>query len=328
MALRRLTLHQLAAVPRQIAKFPDGRRRNEARAEQPMAEQVGDPFRVFDIRLTARNFPDMLRIGRHDLQSPFQKGVDRLPVHPGALHGYLGATFREQPFPQAQQLARARAQCPNLLLNLPIPQSNQQTGHHGSLMHSEPTTAFYQGLHDASIAGRSPSTKACTMDRPVPHSHVRWCAKGACGLLRKHRGCGGNLRILEHIPLHSTPSSSFFLLPFMHWMGGYESVWVLSFWLSRPRTGWSAAHNPWARLVVATEIRVPPVILSPRIKMTKEAPNPCFFQGVLSEMKICQTQSVPNRTYDYALPHVYCSRAILPSLRPVDRPFLLRRRLS
>src|SRR5882762_3025727 len=82
------------------------------------------------------------------------KGRRPLPVHPGALHGYLGATFREQPFPQAQQLARARAQCPNLLLNLPIPQSNQQTGHHGSLMHSEPTTAFYQGLHDASIAGR------------------------------------------------------------------------------------------------------------------------------------------------------------------------------
>src|SRR5882762_1127610 len=229
MALRRLTLHQLAAVPRQIAKFPDGRRRNEARAEQPMAEQVGDPFRVFDIRLTARNFPDMLRIGRHDLQSPFQKGVDRLPVHPGALHGYLGATFREQPFPQAQQLARARAQCPNLLLNLPIPQSNQQTGHHGSLMHSEPTTAFYQGLHDASIAGRLlrrrpgadtairpsrfrvPQTvvrgsvsytgsvssqsvpdlqaiafnEGCTMDSPAPHFHVRWCAKGACGLLRK-----------------------------------------------------------------------------------------------------------------------------------------------
>jgi hypothetical protein len=62
--------------------------------------------------------------------------------------------------------------------------------------------------------------------------------------------------------------------------------------------------------------------------MTQEAPNPCFFQGVLSEMKICQTQSVPNRTYDYTLPHVYCSRAILPSLRPGDRPFLLRRRLS
>ena len=59
--------------------------------------------------------------------------------------------------------------------------------------------------------------------------------------------------------------------------------------------------------------------------MTQEAPNPYFFQGVLSEMKICQTQSVPNRTYDYALPHVYCSRA---TLRPVDRPFLLRRRLS
>ena len=34
----------------------------------------------------------------------------------------------------------------------------------------------------------SPSTKACTMDRPVPHFHVRWCAKGACGLLGKLPG--------------------------------------------------------------------------------------------------------------------------------------------
>jgi hypothetical protein len=62
--------------------------------------------------------------------------------------------------------------------------------------------------------------------------------------------------------------------------------------------------------------------------MTQEAPNPYFFQAVLSEMKICQTQSVPNRTYDYTLPHVYCPRAIPPSLRPGDGPFLLRRRPS
>jgi hypothetical protein len=61
--------------------------------------------------------------------------------------------------------------------------------------------------------------------------------------------------------------------------------------------------------------------------MTQEAPNH-YFQGVPSEMKICQTQSVPNRTYDYTLQHVYCPRAILPSLRLGDRPFLLRRRSS
>ena len=59
--------------------------------------------------------------------------------------------------------------------------------------------------------------------------------------------------------------------------------------------------------------------------MTQEAPNH-YFQGVPSEMKICQTQSVPNRTYDYTLQHVYCPRAIFPSLRLADRPFLLRRR--
>src|SRR6266481_5050122 len=37
---------------------------------------------------------------------------------------------------------------------------------------------------------------------------------------------------------------------------------------------------------------------------------------------------VHNRTVDFILRHVYCPRAILPSLCPGDRPFLLRRRLS
>jgi hypothetical protein len=38
------------------------------------------------------------------------------------------------------------------------------------------------------------------------------------------------------------------------------------------------------------------------------------------------TSPVHNRTVDFTLRHVYCPRAILPSLRPGDRPFLLRRR--
>ena len=37
---------------------------------------------------------------------------------------------------------------------------------------------------------------------------------------------------------------------------------------------------------------------------------------------------VHNRTADSILRRVYCLRAILPSLRPGDRPFLLRRRPS
>src|ERR1700719_1441731 len=37
---------------------------------------------------------------------------------------------------------------------------------------------------------------------------------------------------------------------------------------------------------------------------------------------------VHNRTAGSTLSHVYCLRAILPSLRPGDRPFLLRRRPS
>ncbi len=145
MALRRLTLHQLAAVPRQIAKFPDGRRRNEARAEQPMAEQVGDPFRVFDIRLTARNFPDMLRIGHHDLQSPRQWRMRSLTKTPG-VWGY--------------------------------------PSHSGTY--------------------------------PPPVTPL--------------------MLVLSFHTLMNCKFRNSFLLTFMDWMeGGYESVWVLSFWLSRPR---------------------------------------------------------------------------------------------
>ncbi len=59
--------------------------------------------------------------------------------------------------------------------------------------------------------------------------------------------------------------------------------------------------------------------------MTQEAPNH-YFQGVPSEMKICQTQVSPighttTPSSMYIVPVL-----ILPSLRLADRPFLLRRR--
>jgi hypothetical protein len=52
------------------------------------------------------------------------------------------------------------------------------------------------------------------------------------------------------------------------------------------------------------------------------------FHRLPSEKEIFQTQSVPNRTDDCTLPHVYSPCAILPSPRPGDRPFLPRWRSS
>jgi len=60
-----------------------------------------------------------------------------------------------------------------------------------------------------------------------------------------------------------------------------------------------------------------------------------IFSGSLSRpspVTSHQSRALPppvhNSTVDYTLPHVYCPRGILPSPRPGDRPFLLRRRSS
>ena len=50
---------------------------------------------ILHIGLTPWNLLDMLRIRHRNLQRSFQNRVDRRPIHSRALHGHMGAAFRE-----------------------------------------------------------------------------------------------------------------------------------------------------------------------------------------------------------------------------------------
>jgi hypothetical protein len=100
--------------------------------------------------LRPRYFLHVLRVGHHNLEGSFEDGVDRLPLHSRALHGYLRAAFRESPFVQAHQLSRGSAECPYLLLDFPLLQNDQQASDYRGLMHIQSTTTFHQSLHSTS----------------------------------------------------------------------------------------------------------------------------------------------------------------------------------
>ena len=85
-----------------------------------MAKQVRNPFCVLDIGFAPRNLLNVLSVGHDDLQRSFQNRVDRFPIHARAFHGDMRASFSQQPFAQAQQLARGSAERPHLLLHLPV----------------------------------------------------------------------------------------------------------------------------------------------------------------------------------------------------------------
>src|ERR1700680_3720604 len=103
----------------------------------------------------------MLRVGHHYLEGSFEDGVDRLPIHSRALHGYMSTAFRKQPFAQAHQLSRGGAERSHLLLGFPILENHQQASHDRGLMHIHSTTAFHQSLHDASSAEAIAAPQVC-----------------------------------------------------------------------------------------------------------------------------------------------------------------------
>src|SRR5437667_7908035 len=142
-----------------------------------MAEQVRDPFRILHIGLTAGNLLDVLRVRHHNLQRSFQNRVDRLPIHSRALHGHMGAAFREQPFAQTHQLSRSGAEGSYLLLDFPVPANHQQASHYCGLMYVQSATAFDQSLHNASLGGDCCAagllqTLSCVL--PVSGYDKRW----------------------------------------------------------------------------------------------------------------------------------------------------------
>jgi len=87
---------------------------NIAAAQQTVPQQIGNPFRVFDIGLPPRHRFDMLGVYHEQRETIFQEIVDRFPVYPCAFHGHMGDFEVKQPLLEFQQVFGHRAKGPGL----------------------------------------------------------------------------------------------------------------------------------------------------------------------------------------------------------------------
>src|SRR5262249_33176643 len=96
--------NELPAGAGQIAHRLDRRGRNETAPATPGGEQVRDPRGVVNVRLAARDVPDVSGVGEYEVKWPLQHVPDGLPVHPGGLHRDMRDLEAGEPVAQGQQL--------------------------------------------------------------------------------------------------------------------------------------------------------------------------------------------------------------------------------
>jgi len=77
-------------------------RRHEARTDQSVCQQVGNPGRIVHVGLAARHVLDVRRIGEHQLKVFFQNVPNRLPINARRFHGDVRAAHRVKPLAQLQ----------------------------------------------------------------------------------------------------------------------------------------------------------------------------------------------------------------------------------
>jgi len=81
-----------------------------------MAEKVADPFGILHIGLPARDCFHVLRVYDKEFDVFRLEQVHNwLPVHAGALHGYVGATVFLNPFDELEKIDGVGAERLNLL---------------------------------------------------------------------------------------------------------------------------------------------------------------------------------------------------------------------
>jgi hypothetical protein len=79
----------LRPVARQLPQVLLRLRRHETFLQQSVPQQVGDPLRVFLIRLPARHLFDLRRVAQRQVELPFQHRPHRLPVRAGRFHRHV-----------------------------------------------------------------------------------------------------------------------------------------------------------------------------------------------------------------------------------------------
>jgi hypothetical protein len=147
IARRRPDLDQRAPVAHQLAQVADRGRRHEALGDQTVADQLRNPLRVLHICLAAGHVLDVVGVAHDQVEVPLQHGVDRLPVHPRALHADVGDTVLGQPRSHCLQLARGRAEAAQQLLRSAPWHADQNAADDAGLVHVQTGTSFEESFH-------------------------------------------------------------------------------------------------------------------------------------------------------------------------------------
>jgi len=142
-------LHETTTMPRQIAQGALLSRRDEAAAQQAVAQQIGQPFRIADIGLAAGHGLHMLGVDDEHVELTFQQVIDRPPVDAGAFHHHMRAASLGQPIRQGQQVGCHGSEGSDGLVRLTRRIGNHQASYDRLLVDIQATAALIDDIHQA-----------------------------------------------------------------------------------------------------------------------------------------------------------------------------------
>jgi hypothetical protein len=180
--------HELLAGARERAQFLHGDRGHEARPDQAVGKQVGQPRRVIDVGLAPRHVLDMRRVGWRQLEVAFQDMPDRLPVHASRLHGDVLDAKAIEPIDQGQQPRGGRGKSPDCLQRRALA-ADAHASHDALLAHVQAGAARVDDFHNrllmvaTSACGPRHRNLNCVLSDAKPLATV-WGARGAAGPTR------------------------------------------------------------------------------------------------------------------------------------------------
>ena len=185
--------HELLAGAGQRAQLLHRHRRHEAGANEAVRQQVGQPHRVVDVGLAARNVLDVRSVGQHQLEVPFEHMPHRRPVHARGLHGDDLHAMRVQPIGQRQKTRSGRGKGAYFLQRRAIA-SDAHARHHRLLVHVQSRAARADDFHDrlrvaaTSACGPRHRNLGCVLRGAKPQATVRGAREAAGPTeIRAHR---------------------------------------------------------------------------------------------------------------------------------------------
>jgi hypothetical protein len=175
-----LLAHQLLAGAQQAAQLLGRGVGHEARPDQAVGVEIGQPGGIVHVALAPRHRLDLGRVGEHQGEAGGVQDVPhRLPVDPGRLHRHMAAALGGEPVRQGQELAGRGREGADLAPGLAL-SGDPQARHHRVLVHIQAGAALMQNLH------HSPPCRAVGGEIPLMNSNKR-----APGTLPRRGAIGG-----------------------------------------------------------------------------------------------------------------------------------------